>query len=122
MKTLKIVLMLALAIVVASVFAGAVSAVDHTDSQLIVKDENADYGAVHQTTEQNKSGNVSKIDLNGAAKPEETGVGNSTISELNSGIIDIAPVQSAVNSTEIVKEANSSDLQSGNSRKLAMVR
>ena len=119
MKTLKIVLMVALAIVVASVFTGAVSAADQTDSQLIVKDENADFGAVHQTTGQNESGNTSKVDLNGAAKPEETvNVENSTISGPNKDITGIAPVQSAGNSTEIGKEADSSDLQSGNSREL----
>ncbi len=119
MKTLKIVLMVALAIVVASVFTGAVSAADQTDSQLIVKDENADFRAVHQTTGQNESGNIYKIDLNGIAKPEEAvSVENSTISESNNSITDIAPVQSADNSTEIGKEANSSDLQSENSRKL----
>jgi Ser-tRNA(Ala) deacylase AlaX len=120
MKGVNAILMLALTIVVASVFAGAVSAEDQTDSQLVVKDENADFRAVHQTTGQNESGNVSKIDLNGAAKPEETGVKNATISESNNGITDIAPVQSAGNSTEIGKEANSSDLQSGNSQELTI--
>ena len=81
MKTLKIVLMVALTIGITSVFAGAVSAADQANNQLIVKDQNADFGVVNQTTEQNESGNVSKIDLNGAIKPEEVSVENSTISE-----------------------------------------
>ena len=82
MKTLKIVLMVALTIGITSVFAGAVSAADQANNQLIVKDQNADFGVVNQTTEQNESGNVSKIDLKGAVKPEEAvSVENSTISE-----------------------------------------
>ncbi|HEX3014109.1 MAG TPA: cysteine peptidase family C39 domain-containing protein [Methanobacterium sp.] len=80
MKTLKIVLMLALAIVVASVFAGAVSAAGQTSDPVIAKEENNDFGAVHQTIKQNESGNVSKMDLNAAAKPEAAvNVENSTI-------------------------------------------
>ncbi len=80
MKTLKIVLMLALAIVVASVFAGAVSAADQTSDPVIAKEGNNDSGAVHQTIKQNESENVSKMDLNAAAKPETTvNVENSTI-------------------------------------------
>lgn len=80
MKTLKIVLMLALAIVVASVFASAVSAADQTSDPVIAKEGNNDSGAVHQTIKQNESENVSKMDLNVAAKPEATvNVENSTI-------------------------------------------
>ena len=119
MKTLKIVLMIALAIGVISVFAGAVSAADQTSDPVIAKEVNNDAGVALQTTRQNESGNISKINLNGAAKPEETvSVENSTISELNNGITDIAPVQSTGNSTEIEKEANSTGLQSGNNREL----
>ena len=82
MKVVKAILMIAIVIGVTSLFASSVSAADQIDSQLIVKDENADFGAVHQTTGQNESGNIPKIDLNGAAKPEETvSVENSTISE-----------------------------------------
>ena len=116
MKLVKAILILSLALGVASVFAGAVSASDQTDSQLIVKDENADFGAIHQITGQNESGNIPKIELNVAAKP--VNVENLTISEPNKGITDIAHVQSAGNSTEIEKESNSTGLQSGNNREL----
>jgi uncharacterized protein len=82
MKLVKAILMLALVLGVTSVFAGAVSAADQANNHLIVKDENADFGAANQTTGQNESGNISKIDLNGAVKPEEAvSVENSTISE-----------------------------------------
>ncbi|MEL7670704.1 cysteine peptidase family C39 domain-containing protein [Methanobacterium sp.] len=81
MKIIKIVLMVALAIGLASVFAGAVSAADQTSDPVIAKEGNDDVGVALQTTGQNESGNISKIDLNGAAKPEETvSVENSTIS------------------------------------------
>ena len=97
MKLVKAILMLALALGVASVFAGAVSAADQTDSQLIVKGENADFRAANQTTGQNESGNVSKIDLNGAAKPEEmVSVENSTISEPSRVNTDCIVLQSTI--------------------------
>ncbi len=111
MKSLKIVLIVALVIVAASIFAGAVSAADQTDSQLIVKDENEDFGAIPQTTGQNKSENISKLDLNGVAKPEATNVENSTTSEqVNLEVTDVIPVQSN----------NSTDLKSENSRELTI--
>lgn len=120
MKVIKAILMAAIVVGIASLFASAVSAADQTDSQLVVKDENADFGAVYQTTGQNESGNISKMDLNGAAKPEETvNVENSTVSEpINSGVI--TPVQSVENSTKTGKEANSTDLESGNGRELTI--
>lgn len=119
MKVVKAILMLALVLGVTSIFAGAVSAADQANNQLIVKDENADFGVANQTTGQNESGNVSKIDLNGAVKPEKAvSVENSTVSEPNKDITDIAPVQSAGNSTGIGKETSASDLQSENNREL----
>ena len=122
MKILKIVLMLALLLGVASVFAGAVSAADQTNNPLIVKEESVHSGAASQTTGKIESGNVSKIDLNEATKPETTvNVENSTISELaNDDVTDIVPVQSVDNSTEAGKEADLTDLQSGNSRELTI--
>ena len=120
MKTLKVVLMVALAIGIASVFAGAVSAADQTSDPVIVKEGTNDVGVALQTTGQNESGNLSKMDLNGAAKPEETvSVENSTVSEpINSGVI--TPVQSVDNSTEIGKKANSKGIQSGNGQELTI--
>lgn len=122
MKIAKAILMLALVLGMASLFAGAASAEDQTDSQLIVKDENADLKAVHQTTEQNESDNGSKIDLNVAVKPEEeVNVENSTTSEpINSEVTDVTFVQSVDNSMEVGKEVNSTDLKSGNSRELTI--
>ncbi|MEN6293933.1 MAG: C39 family peptidase [Methanobacterium sp.] len=81
MKIIKAILMMAVMIGVASLFATSVSAADQANNQLVVKDENADLKAVHQTTGQNESGNISKIDLNGAAKPEEVNAENSTTSK-----------------------------------------
>jgi cytoskeletal protein RodZ len=120
MKILKIVLMVVLLLGVASVFAGAVSAADQTNNPVIVKEENADVGAAPQTTGEIESENVSKIDLNAAAKPETTvNVENSTTSEpINSEVTDVTHVQNV--STAIGKEENSSDLQSGNSRELTI--
>lgn len=101
MKIIKAILMMAVMIGVASLFANSVAAADQANNQLVVKDENADLKAVHQTIGQNESDNVSKIDLNVAVKPEKT----------------VTPVRSIDDSTG-VKEVNSSDLQSGNSREL----
>ena len=82
MKIIKAILMMAVMIGVASLFANSVAAADQANNQLVVKDENADLKAVHQTTEQNESDNGSKIDLNVAVKPEETvSVENSTTSK-----------------------------------------
>jgi hypothetical protein len=121
MKILKIVLMVALAFGVVSVFAGAVSAVDQTNNPLIAKGENVDIGAAPQTTGQNESENISKVNLNGAAKPEATNVENSTTSEpINSEVTDVTPVRSVDNSTEVGKEVNSTDFKSGNSRELTI--
>ena len=118
MKILKIVLMVALALGVVSVFAGAVSAADQTNNPLIAKGENVDIGAAPQTTGKIESGNVSKIDLNAVTKPEPTvNVENSTISEpAKADATDITPVQNVSNT--IGKEENSSDLQSENSQEL----
>lgn len=120
MKVIKTILMTAVVVGIASLFVSAVSAADQTDSQLIVKDENADFRAVNQTTGQNENKNISKIDLNGAAKPEETiNVENSTVSEpINSEAS--TPIQSVENSTEIGKEANSNGIQFGNGRELTI--
>lgn len=119
MKVVKAILMIAIAMGLTSLFASSVSAADQADNQLIVKNGNADLGAVHQTTGQNESGNISKVDLNGVAKPEETiSVENTTISEPNKDITDITPVQSVDNSTEIGKKANATDLEFGNSQEL----
>ena len=122
MKIIKAILMMAVMIGVASLFATSVSAADQANNQLVVKDENADLKAVHQTTGQNKSDNASKIDLNVVLKPEKTiSVENSTTSEpINSEVTDVTHVKSVDNSAEVGKEINSSELRSGNSRELTI--
>ena len=122
MKILKMVLMVALAMGVVSVFAGAVSAADQTNNPLIVKEGSIDSGAASQTTGKIESGNVSKIDLNAVTKPEPTvNVENSTTLEpAKTDITDTTDVQSVNNSREIGKDANLTNLKSGNSRELTI--
>lgn len=120
MKILTAVLLLALALGVAPVvFASDVSAADQTDNSLIVKEGSIDARA-SQTTGEIESGNVSKIDLNVATKPDVTvNVENSTTAEpAKADMTGIAPVQNVGNSTKTGEETNLTNLQSENSQKL----
>lgn len=118
MKVLIAVLLLAMVIGLMPVFASEVSAASPTDNSTIVNEQNTAAVPVFQITGENESGNISKIDLNGAAKPDTVvNVGNSTTSELvKANTTDIVSVQNVSNSTEVGTSVNS--VKSGTSREL----
>jgi len=120
MKVLMTVLLVAIAIGVAPVFASEISAASPINDPMIVNEQST--AAVHasQVAGENEIGNISKIDLNVAVKPDTVAnVENSTTSEpVKVNTTSIVPVQNVSNSTEVGSGVNS--VKSGNSRELTV--
>ncbi len=78
MKLLMAILLVAIAVGIAPVFASEVSAASQTNNPAVVKEQSKDLISASQ----NESGNISKINLNVVTKPDTANVENSTTSEL----------------------------------------